>query len=166
MTILIAIPVLGVLIILQSTIASRIPLLHGSTDLVLLALAAWAVQERVKTTWQWGLIGGLMVAFVSALSLIAAIPAYLLSAGLARALRRQLWQMPLLAMFAAVFCGTIIIHTFTLLHLQANGTAIQIIDAFNLVTLPSALLNLILAVPVYALVGDLANRLYPEEIEM
>jgi hypothetical protein len=40
-------------------IASRIPLLHGSADLILLALVAWALQKRVNTAWQWALIGGL-----------------------------------------------------------------------------------------------------------
>jgi cell shape-determining protein MreD len=166
MTILAAIPVLGLLIILQTAIASRIPLLQGTADLVLLALVAWAVQERVKTTWQWGLVGGLMVSLVSALSLLAAVPAYLLSAGLARALRKQLWQMPLLAMFSAVFLGTLIIHAFTFIFLRTGGVQIPFWEAFNNITLPSALLNLLLAVPVYALMGDLANRLYPEEIEM
>ncbi|MBE0410581.1 MAG: hypothetical protein IBX69_12705 [Anaerolineales bacterium] len=166
MTTLIAIPVLGLLVVLQTAIISRIPLLHGTADLILLALAAWAVQERVKTTWQWGLIGGLMVALVSALSLLVALPAYLLSAGVARALRKQLWQMPLLAMFAAVFIGTFIIHSLTFLVLRTNGIQIPLRESFNLITLPSALLNLLLAVPIYALIGDLANRLYPEEIEM
>jgi hypothetical protein len=28
------------------------------------------------------------------------------------------------------------------------------------------LLNLLLAIPVYALIGDLANWLYPEELEV
>jgi hypothetical protein len=166
MTVLIAIPVLGFLIILQSAIASRIPLLHGTADLVLLALAAWAVQDRVKTTWQWSLIGGMMVAFVSALSLLAVLPGYLLSSGIARALRKQLWQMPLLAMFTAVFIGTLILHTITFIVLRTNGILLPFWESFNMVTLPSALLNLLLAVPVYALIGDLANRLYPEEIEM
>jgi hypothetical protein len=166
MTVLIAIPVLGFLIILQSAIVSQIPLLHGTADLVLLALAAWAVQEKVRTTWQWGLIGGLMVALVSALTFFAVLPAYLLSTGVARALRRQLWQMPLLAMLTAVFIGTLILHTTTFIVLRTNGTLLPLREAFNLVTLPSALLNLLLAVPVYALIGDLANRLYPDEIEM
>ena len=166
MTILAAIPVLGILIILQSTIASRIPLLHGTADLVLLALVAWAVQERVRTTWQWGLVGGLMVSLVSALSWLVAVPAYLVSAGLARLLRRQLWQMPVLAMFASVFLGTLIIHGVTFLYLRTNGTLIPVWEAFNLITIPSALLNLLLALPMYALFTDLANRLYPEDIEI
>jgi rod shape-determining protein MreD len=164
--ILIAVPFLGILVILQSSIVSRVTLLSGTADLVLLALLAWAVQERVKTTWQWGLIGGLLVALVSALPLLANLVGYLISAGLARGLRRQLWQLPLFAMLVATFTGTLVIHSLTIFSLRAAGTIIPWREAFNIITLPSALLNLLLAIPVYAIVGDLAGWLHPEEIEI
>ena len=66
MTTLLAFPILGILLVLQSAIFSQIPLLQGTTDLVLLALVAWSLQRRVRTAWQWGIIGGLLVGFVSA----------------------------------------------------------------------------------------------------
>jgi hypothetical protein len=39
-------------------------------------------------------------------------------------------------------------------------------QALNIVTLPSILMNLLFAIPVYALVSELADWLYPEEIEV
>jgi hypothetical protein len=38
-------------------------------------------------------------------------------------------------------------------------------EALSLVTLPSMVLNLMLALPVYILITDLANWLHPVEIE-
>lgn len=166
MAYLLAIPVLGLLIILQSALISRVHLLYGTADLVLLALLAWAVQERVKSAWQWTLIGGVLVSIVSALPFGAALLGYLLATAIALALRRWVWQVPLLAMMAGTFFGTFITHTVSLAALRSVGTLIPILEAFNIVTLPSVLLNLLLAVPIYGLLGDLANWVYPEEIEI
>jgi hypothetical protein len=38
-------------------------------------------------------------------------------------------------------------------------------DVLNQITLPSLLLNLLLALPVYVLLGDLAKWVHPEELE-
>ncbi|HLA99226.1 MAG TPA: rod shape-determining protein MreD [Anaerolineales bacterium] len=165
MATLISIPVFALLMILQSSLFSRIPLLYGTLDLFLLVLAAWALQKRVQTAWQWSIVAGLIFNFVSALPLGAPLIGYGLSTGIALALRRQVWQYPLLAMFAAVFFGTLITHAVSLTALRLVGHPIPVLEAFNLITLPSLLLNLMLAAPAYALIGDLAARLYPEPLE-
>jgi hypothetical protein len=72
----------------------------------------------------------------------------------------------LLATLAAAFFGTIITQAITVFYLRFNGADIPILEAFNIITLPSALLNLAAAIPMYALLTDLANWLYPEEIEL
>jgi len=162
----IAIPILTGLMVLQSGIVSRIPLLRGTPDLLLLAIIAWALQKRVQTAWQWCIIGALLFTLVSALPLGTALVAYVLATGLALILRRQVWHMPLLAMLVAVLLGTFISHSVSVLSLRLAGDPIPFLEAFNLIVLPSALLNLILAIPAYAMIGDLANWLYPEEIEL
>lgn len=166
MATLLAVPILGLLVILQSAVASRIPLLHGTTDLVLIALLAWAVQERVNTAWQWSVLGALLVSLVTALPLVAVLIGYLLATGVALLLRHRVWQVRILALLIATFFGTLITHTVTVAYLRLSGTSIPLIQAFNVITLPSALLNLLVAVPMYPFIGDLAYWLYPEEIEM
>jgi hypothetical protein len=166
MATLIALPVLGLLVILQSAVVSRVPLLFGTADLILLALVAWAVQERVTSAWQWSIIGGLLVSFASAMPVSAVLAGYLLATGVALLLRQRVWQIRLLATLAAAFFGTIITQAITVFYLRFNGADIPILEAFNIITLPSALLNLAVAVPMYALISDLANWLYPEEIEL
>ena len=166
MAIFLAIPILGVLVIFQSAILSNINLLHGSADLVLLVLVAWAVQERVKTAWHWAVIGGLLVSLVSAMPLAAILAGYLASTGTALLLRRAFWQRPLFAMIAGTFAGTIILHAISILTLRLLDTPLPLIESLNQVTLPSALLNLLLAIPIYAVIGDVASWVYPVEIEM
>ncbi len=69
MSVLLAFPVLLVTLMLQMVVASRLTLLQGSVDLVLLTLVAWALQERARTAWIWALIAGVAVSFISALPL-------------------------------------------------------------------------------------------------
>ncbi len=166
MAIVIAVPILSVLLIIQSAVLSRMPLLNGTTDLVLLAVIAWALQKRVQTAWHWGIIAGLLVGFVSALPLGVSLAGYLLAVGLALVLRQRVWQVPILAMFVATFFGTVISHLIALVALRLTGTQMPLLESLNLITLPSVLLNLLLAIPFYALLSDLAKWLYPEELEM
>ena len=166
MATLLAFPILGILLVLQSAVFSQIPLLQGTTDLVLLALVAWSLQQRVQTAWQWGIIGGLLVGFVSAVPFVVYVVGYLLAVGLALLLRQRIWQVPLLAMFIATFFGTLVIHLATLVALRVSGTVLPLSASINLIILPSILLNLLLALPFFTLFSDLAKFLYPEELEM
>jgi rod shape-determining protein MreD len=162
---LIAFPVLGIVVMLQIAIVSRLQLLSGSADLVLLVLAAWALQGRVSTAWEWGVLGGLLVGFVSGLPVFIPLIGYLLVVGMARLVQSRIWQTPLLAMFVVTFAGTIVIHVISLFTLRLAGDPLPVEDAFSLITLPSVLLNLLLAVPVYSMVRDFASWIYPVENE-
>lgn len=166
MATLIAFPILGALIILQTAVLSRVPLLQGTADLILLALVAWSLQKRVQTAWQWGIIGGLFVGFVSAVPYLAHLIGYLASVGLSLLLRKRIWQVPIFAMFIATFLGTLIVHLTAIVALRINGTILPIGLSTNLITLPSLVLNMLLALPFFVLFGDLAGWLYPEELEI
>lgn len=166
MSVLIAIPILGILMIFQTTIVSQVQLLHGTADLLLLAVISWALQKRVQTAWHWSIIAGLMVNIASSLPLGVPVLGYGVTTGLALLLRRRVWRVPILALFTITIFGTLIMHGVSLIALSMVGSPIPIGEALNLITMPSLLLNLLLSVPVYALIGDLANWLYPGEIEV
>jgi len=163
---LVAFPFFSLLVILQTAVISRLPLLHGSADVVLLVVIAWSLQERVKSAWQWSLLGGVMTGFVSAFSIYIPVIGYLAISAFARMLRRRIWKMPVLAMFVVTLLGTVFYHLLMALTLSITGTSIPWLEAFQVVTLPSLLLNLLLAVPIYALMRDMAEWLYPEDIQL
>ena len=163
---LLSIPVLLVVVLLQTTIVSRLPLLNGTADLMLLTLTAWALQERVRSAWLWTLVGGLMVSFISAMPPFTPLAGYLIVTGLARLLQKRVWQSPILAMFVATLLGTLMMHGLTIAVLQAVGRTFDWRQGLNLITLPSALLNILLVLPVHAIVVDLAHWAYPVELEI
>ncbi len=155
----------GILAVIQSTIVSSMPLLKGTADLILLFIVAWSLQDRVETAWQWCLIGGVLASLYSGLPFGVFILAYLLCVGIARLLKRRIWKAPFLAMLAATFISTIAVQVLSLVARMITGVNISIVDMLNLILLPSLLLNLILAIPIFSIMHDMAGWLYPEELE-
>jgi rod shape-determining protein MreD len=158
---LVAVPVILLAVILQSAMISRIYLLSGFADLPLVILAAWALQEDVDSSWHWAAAMGLLVGFVSGIPLYVPVISYVLIAALAQMLQRRVWQAPLLAMFSVTFVGTIIINVLSYAALSVSGVAMPAEDVLGLLILPGVLLNMLLAIPVFAVMRDLARWVYP-----
>jgi rod shape-determining protein MreD len=161
--ILLSAPVLGLALLLQTSIVSRIVLLSGNADLILLILAAWALQERVRNAWIWGVLASLLVGLVSGVPWYVYLVSYLAVIVFARLLTRRVWQAPLLAMFSVTLIGTMVLLMLTYIQRTLFEAPVAFQEAFTQVILPSILLNLLLAIPVHSIVRDLANRVYPAE---
>ncbi|MCJ7700715.1 MAG: hypothetical protein MUO62_03955 [Anaerolineales bacterium] len=166
MATLIAFPILSFLAILQAAIVSRLPLLQGTADLILLVLIAWALQERVRSAWQWSIVGGGVIGFKSIIPTFIPVMIYLVITGVALLVRRRIWEAPVLAMFALTFAGSFFSQIISALVVSISGTPVPVIDTIKLIILPSLILNLILAAPIYAVIKDLAEWVYPEEIKI
>jgi rod shape-determining protein MreD len=158
---LIAIPVILLSIILQSSVISRVYLLSGIADLPLVMLAAWALQEEVDSAWHWAAAFGLMAGFVSAIPWYVPVISYILVVGLAQLLQRRVWQAPLLAMFSITFVGTVLLNMLSFAVLRIGGVVLPLEDVLGLLVLPGVMLNMLLAVPVYAIMRDLSRWVYP-----
>jgi cell shape-determining protein MreD len=159
----IAIPVMLVLTILQITAVSRIVLINGTADLVLLAVAAWGVRERGKNVFLWAFIGGVLISFTSAMPLFTPIIPYMVIALIARIFQDRLWQAPILSLIIVVFVGTLFQHVFDIILIQIDGINLGFLESVQKVTLPSLLLNFFFLFPVYVLISDIGKWVFPEE---
>jgi rod shape-determining protein MreD len=163
---LVAIPAIILAVILQSAMISRIYLLAGIADLPLVMLAAWALQEDVDSAWHWAMAFGLMVGFVSGIPWYVPLIGYAFVVAMAQVLQRRVWQAPLLAMFSVTFVGTVALDMVSFAVLRAAGASMRLEDVLGLLVLPSVLLNMLLAIPVYAVMRDLSHWVYPSpEVE-
>ena len=158
---LIAFPLLALVVILQSTVISQITLLAGYADLMLVVLATWALKVDASIAWLWAISGGVMVSFVSGMPWPVTLIGYLFVVLLAQFLRKRIWQAPLLGAFSVIFIGTVSMNVLALIVLNLSGTPLPIADSLGLVLLPSVLLNLLFAVPVYVMMRDLAQWVNP-----
>jgi hypothetical protein len=161
--ILTALPVLVLTALLQTSIASRIMLLSGNADLVLLVVVAWGLQERAQGAWIWAVGASLLVGLVSGIPWYIYLIGYLSVVGLARLLVHRIWQAPLLVMFAVTLIGTLELLMLMFIYRTLFAVPLALSEVFFQIFLPTILLNLLLAIPVHALIRDLANRLYQEK---
>ena len=83
---------------------------------------------------------------------------------MARILAHRVWQAPLLAMFTVTLIGTLVLLMLTYFERSLFEVSLVFNLSFVQIILPSILLNMLLAIPVHALIRDLANRLYPAEM--
>jgi hypothetical protein len=158
---IVAIPLLGLAVIAQSSIVAQFSLLAGYADLVLVILAAWALQEGVTTAFQWAFLASVMVGFISHLPWVIYFIGYFIVVILAMLLQRRVWQVPLLAMVSVTFLGTLFMHLLTVLYLNFSGIPMSFADSMGLVTLPSVLLNMLIAIPLFGMMRDLAHWVFP-----
>jgi hypothetical protein len=164
LSILIGIPLILLAFIFQSVVVSTLSLLHGTADLLLLISAAWALQNRLRNDYSWAIMAGLLVGAVSHTLWVVPLVAYGAVTVLANFLRRQVWQTPLLAMMVSTLVGSLLLYALEWATLVTTGVSLPLSESLNLVVLPSTLLNLLLAIPVYALVTELYQSVFPEEV--
>ena len=62
---------------IQLGVVSQLPLLQGKADLMLLVLIAWGLQDPVKSPWEWGILGGIMISLVTATPFYVVMISYL-----------------------------------------------------------------------------------------
>lgn len=162
---LVCVLLLVVFYILQSAVFSQIVLISGTADLILLFLVAWSLQERVKNTWIWTLVAGLLISFVSAMPFYAPLIAYVGVVVISKLVQSRVWRIPILALFIITFLGTFFQQFVYVIALQISGAPVTWSESLDVIILPSVLLNLIFSLPIYAFVNDLVGRIYPLEVE-
>lgn len=161
---LIPIPVLLLLSVLQMTAISRINLLSGMADLVLLAVASQGVQGKGSSVYIWALLGGLFISLSTAMPFLSPAVPYLFTALIASLLHKRFWQSPILALIITMIAGTLFQHIFYILLLQFTGIEMGFAESIGNVTIPSLLLNFFFLLPVYVFIKDLGKWTTPEEL--
>ena len=69
-------------------------------------------------------------------------------------------------MFIMTLVGSLLSHLISAIAVSLSGVSLPLVETLQQITLPSLILNLLLAAPVYAVIKDLAEWVYPEEIEI
>jgi cell shape-determining protein MreD len=158
---LVAIPILLFTILLQVTAVSRLPLVHGTADLVLLTLIAWGIHSKTNNAWIWALIGGLLASIFTAVPWLAVVIPYIVIALSAQLLHGRFWQSPILAMLLITLLGTFVVQLTTMTILNFNDIQVNFTLALESIIFPSLILNLMLALPIYLIVKDISRWVYP-----
>lgn len=149
--------------ILQGTLVVRIKILQGHADLMLLVMVAIILQEEIKPEWRWGILAGLILSLTSALPLWILLASYSATAIITYYLRIGVLQIPMLTLFTSVLIGTILFDSVTMIYLWVIDNTLNFSDAINYVVLPRIVINMLFALPVFAIVSELSKLFTPHE---
>ena len=89
---------------------------------------------------------------------------YMIATGIALFLRDRIWRFSFLMQLLVVFIGTLVSHSITLVILTLQGGSFAINTVLRVITLPSIILNFMLSLPVYIIIQDIIQQIYPQEL--
>jgi hypothetical protein len=156
-------PIMLILSIIQTVAVSRVKIMGGSADLVLLAIVSWGVSEEDQSVFFWALVGGIFISYISAMPASAVVTSYLVIAGITRVVQKGLWQSPILAILLSSFIGTIVKFVIDIIALKFMGIELTISTSIKMTLAPNLILNLFILFPVYLIMSDIANWISPKE---
>lgn len=162
----IGLPLMALLAILQSAVATQLRLADGQADLVLVAIVAWALTGRSQEAMVLGLVGGLFLDLLSALPLGSTALALVLVAYAVSLTEGRLWGAHLLTPLGVVFAASLFFSAYTLLASVLVGARVDLTGLASRVVLPGLFLNMLMAVPAAQLASGLRRVLFPPEVEI
>ena len=156
----------GITMMLQNSIISRLQMLNGAADLVLLVLISWILQADEKRHWQWGLLAGLLVGISSAIPFWVPVLGYVSFVLIVTWMQRRVWQVPIWLLLISTFFGTVLIYGLEIFYRWLTAVPLDLVEVLNVVLLPSLVINMIVVLPVYFFIGEITKRLFPKEVDL
>jgi len=157
---------LSVASVLQNTIVTQVQLLYGAADLVMLVLIAWILQSDQSPHLLFGIAAGLMVGISSALPFWLPVIGYSFLVWFVMIAQRRIWQVPVWLLLISTFLGSLLISGLEIVYLLVTGFPVDLVEFLNIVLLPSLVLNMIIVLPIYGVVGEIAKAIYPKEVDL
>jgi rod shape-determining protein MreD len=155
----IAIPVMGLLAVIQTAILPRFPVAGVAPQLLFLVALAWGLLRGLREGLVWAFIAGIWVDLfsvapvgVSSLAFMAALVATI-------PLQQILPPRRLLSAILLAGLGTLIYLIVYLVALRVFGHTLSLVGLTEL--LPIILLNLILIAPIYLILQMILRTFHP-----
>ena len=156
-------PIFAIAALLQVGFFGQIRLMNGTSDLLMLCIIAWSINDRSKYSWILVIWAGLLMSYISAMPMNGYMWMYLAIWFIIRFIKMRVWQMPLMLMLFVTILGTLLISVGTLVLLFLSNASVNYLNALQQIIIPSLVMNLLLAIPVYAFLNDVINTIYINE---
>ena len=162
--VIVGLPIFAIAAFLQVSVFSKIRLLNGAVNLVLVCLIVWSINSSTKYSWIMAVWSGLLMSFVSAMPLKSYMWFNLGIWGLIWFIKKRVWQMPMILTLFVTIVGTLLEALLTLGLLTLQGANLDYLLSLNRVIVPSLIMNLLFTIPVYAFLNDVINTIYINEV--
>jgi len=156
----ISVPLLALLVALQSSIIPQIRISSGQPELVLLFVIAWSFHADLEESLIWVFVGGIMQDLLSVVPLGTSVIGLIPVVFAIHMISRQIYQINIIFVIAGVLIGTIVQHSIAMTVMSVTGISIDLIGNIRYVILPTLFYNLILSLPIYWIVRRIQRAIY------
>lgn len=154
-------PFITLLVIIQSSIISRLNISYGKADIVLIFLIAWTLLEKKNNGIWWAAFAGICMNFVSALPPFTYFAVYLFTTIVCKLLKDRLWNVPILSMVIMAFLGSSLESAISFIAVTFTQVQLPLLESIQKLILPSAALNMIVGIPLFIIARDLVEITEP-----
>ena len=162
--VIVGLPIFAIAAFLQVSVLTKIRLLNGAVNLILVCLIVWSINSSTKYSWIMAVWSGLLMTYVSAMPLYGYMLLNLGVWGFIRFIRKRVWQMPMILTLFVTIVSTLVEALFTLGLLTVQNANLDYLLSLNQVIVPSLIMNLLFTIPVYAFLNDVINTIYINEV--
>lgn len=158
----IGIPILLLAAVINATIMPELRLGNGTADLVFLLVMSWALLADVRDAMLWAVIGGMLQDVLSIAPLGTSALGLVIVAFEADAVFGTVSRGNLIVPLVVAGVGTFVYQMITLLLLRMLGlSAVGLGQGLVYVMVPSTIMNVLLILPVFRLMGAVHRRAFP-----
>lgn len=150
--------------ILQSTVIAEIRIGDAGPDVILMLVVVWTLLAGFEDAVLWALTGGILADILSgtptgATALALVIVSFAVSTFPGQVSKNN-WFLPPLVIVGA----TLLYHGTLMIVLRLTGTDVAFFYAITQISLPSAVYNLVLVLPLFRVVGGFFDASRPRRI--
>jgi rod shape-determining protein MreD len=160
----IAVPLMALLAIVESSVLSRFPLAGVTPQLLFVIALAWGIHRGPEEGLIWAFIAGLFTDLFSLAPLGISSLAFMAGVGIPVLLQQVLPPRRLLVAVFSAALGTVIYLTVYAIALRVFGFGASVRGLID--TLPLIVFHAVLIVPVYLLLASLLRVLRPRRVEL
>jgi len=160
------IPILFLAAILDTTLMAELRIGGGGPDLVFLLVVAGALMADLREGLLWAVAGGVMADWLSVAPLGSAAVGLVIVVAAANLVFGQVNRRNVIIPPVVALVGLPIYHAGILLGLRWGGYAVPVATGLVYVTLPALIYNGVLILPVFRIVGLVAQSLQPRRARL
>ncbi len=165
MTYYLVVPLLLVVVLLQTTVVPQLTVWGVHIDLPLVFVVNWSLLQGSRQGMIWGFIAGVTVDLFSGAPFGAATLPMLAIGFLSGLGHAAVFRARALLYLGTIFSATLVYGLLFLLVVWISGATVAWLDSFWRLILPSAVLNMAVTPLVFVVLRWLKNRFGREEME-
>jgi rod shape-determining protein MreD len=162
----IALPILLIAAVIQSTIVPEIRIGSGGPDLVLMLVLSWTLLADIEEGVVWAIVGGVVQDLINGVPLgTSALALVIVAFAVNLAIRTVAWNNLIVPLPVAAV-GTVVYHLILFVLLAILGRRISMLYMLTSVTLPTLVYNVVLMLVVFRLAGLMYRASRPRRVTL